>query len=76
MMAPTKIFKALCEKNKVPYVTPLDENLDSTGIIQKLSEQCQGFEENIESETESEITISEPERESEAEENPKEEEQF
>ena len=37
----TEIFKALCTKNNIPYVSPLEENPESNEIIQKLSEQCQ-----------------------------------
>ena len=49
----TKILKALCTKNNIPYISPLEENPDSNAIIQKLSEQCQEFQGNIFSETES-----------------------
>ena len=49
----TGILKALCTKNNMSYVSPLEENPDSNAIIQKLSEQCQEFQGNIFSETES-----------------------
>ena len=75
----TEIFKALCTKNNIPYVSPIEENLGSNAIIQKLSEQeVQG---NIASETECEISNSEDEEsnsktESENEESPMEEDQY
>ena len=37
----TETLKALCTKNNISYVSPLEENPDSNAIIQKLSEQCQ-----------------------------------
>ena len=57
----TEILKVLCTKNNISYVSLLEENLDSNAIIQKLSEQCQEFQGNISSETESEIFNSEDE---------------
>ena len=46
----TEILKALCTKNNVPHISPLEKNPDSNAIIQKLSEQCQEFQGNISSE--------------------------
>ena len=34
----SKILKALCTKNKIPYVSPLEENSDSNVIIVLLQE--------------------------------------
>ena len=63
------------------YISLLEENSDSNAIIQKLSEQCQEFQGNISSETESNISNSENEQsnyvtELKNEESPKEEDQF
>ena len=51
----TQILKAPYTKNNIPYVSPLEEKHDSNAIIQKLSKQCQEFQGNISSETDSEI---------------------
>ena len=77
----TEILKALCTKNNIPYVSPLEKKPDSNAIIQQLSEQCQKVQGNIANGTESEISNSEDEEsnseiESENEENPMEENQF
>ena len=36
----------------LPYVTPLDTNSDSRKILQTLSEQCEEYDQRVESETE------------------------
>ena len=48
----TKILRELCERNNLPYVTPLDNNPDSSRIISMLSDQCQSFNQNVDTETE------------------------
>ena len=72
-----KILKELCERNNLPYVTPLDTNPDSRKIIQILSEQCQEYSvksEEDSSSSEEEISV-DTEDESEPE-NISEEKQF
>ena len=56
-----KILKELCERNNLPYVTPLDTNPDSRKIIKMFSDQCQEFDQTVESETEEDSNSSEEE---------------
>ena len=56
----TRILKELCERNNLPYVTPLDTNPDSRKIISMLSDQCQEFN-TVETEAEEDSSSEEEE---------------
>ena len=48
----TRILKYLCGRNNLPYVTSLDTNPDYKKILQTLSDQCEDYDQRVESETE------------------------
>ena len=50
----TRILKEFCARYNLHYVTPLDTNPDFKIILQTLSEQCEEYEQRVESETEEE----------------------
>ena len=78
----TGILKELCEKNNLPYVTPLDIDLDSRFFFQTLSEQCENLDNRVGSDFDSTRISSEKESnteyesEIEEEKNQKEEDHF
>ena len=57
----TRILKDLCARNNLSYVTPLDTNPDNKKILQTISEQCEDYDQRMESETEVERISSEEE---------------
>ena len=75
----TRMLKELCARNNLPYVTPFDINPDSKKILQTLLEQCEDYDQRVESETEEERISSEEENNADSKnetENPREDKQF
>ena len=50
----TRMLKELCARNNLPYVTPFDINPDSKKILQTLLEQCEDYDQRVESVTKEE----------------------
>ena len=63
----TRILKETCARNNLPYVTPLDTNPDSRKILQTLSEQCEEYDQRVESEIEEDSNSSEEENNADSE---------
>ena len=74
-----RMLKELCARNNLPYVTPLDTNPDSRKTLQTLSEQCEDYNQRVESATEEDRISSEEENNADSDnetENPRKERQL
>ena len=63
----TRILKELCGRKNLPYVIPLDINPDSRKTLQTLSEQCEDYDQRVESETDEDRINSEEENNADSE---------